>query len=129
MAVIKGFFNDSRTFGKVWTVAGYVGDDLAWNMFENLWPLAMNTHGVPYFHMKEMADPRGVYAKWHPPEDHDPERAAFFQHMAKTLSFCGLRGIGSTAIETDVQRFNRENNLNLDSYALARLLLHAKRLA
>jgi hypothetical protein len=67
----KGYFDDSQTSEEIWTIGGYVGGLLHWEAFEALWPLVLATHEVPYFHMREMADPRGVFSKWHPPEDHE----------------------------------------------------------
>ena len=73
MAVIsdflaKGWFDDTLTNGKVLNIGGYVGSSMHWDEFENSWPMALANHGVPYFHMREMADPNGPFAKWHPPE-------------------------------------------------------------
>lgn len=59
----KGWFDDTRTNGRYWSVGGYVGGALHWAEFEETWPMALANHEVPYFHMREMADPNGVYAK------------------------------------------------------------------
>jgi hypothetical protein len=66
----KGWFDDTRTNGKIWSIGGYVGGLHRWEEFENSWPMALANHNVPYFHMREMADPSGPFAKWHPPEEH-----------------------------------------------------------
>jgi hypothetical protein len=63
--VIKGWLDDSRQ-KHVWAVAGFVGFIDQWEDFEASWPQLLATHDVPHLHMREMARPAGVYAKWHP---------------------------------------------------------------
>ena len=43
MAVIKGYFDDRRSDEKMWTIAGYVGNDDQWKRFEAMWPIAYPT--------------------------------------------------------------------------------------
>jgi hypothetical protein len=124
MAVIsnflaKGWFDDTLTNGKVLNIGGYVGSHGHWEEFENGWPMALANHGVPYFHMREMADPGGPFAKWHPPEEHEPERAAFFLDLAKVIGRSYLTGFNCTVRLEDLARFNAEKGLNLEAYPLA----------
>jgi hypothetical protein len=116
--VIKGWHDDSRQ-GGVWCVAGFVGFIDQWDEFEQDWPLLLDTHQVPYLHMREMANPNGVYAKWHPPKEHYAEMAAFFADVAKIIGRTGLHAFGGIAREKDVERFNAEHGLNLQPYSLA----------
>ena len=76
VALITGNFDDSQSVGDVWTVGGYVGYANQWDYFKSLWKEALQRHGVPYFHMKEMADPDSPFAKWLPPQEHSEEVAA-----------------------------------------------------
>ncbi len=117
-ALIYGWLDDSRR-GPIWTIGGYIGADHRWAAFETLWPMAMANHDVPYFHMKEMADPNGVYAKWHPPQAHREERADYFAGMAKVIGQCRLVGIGSTVRQRDLDKFNAEFGQSLEPYSLA----------
>jgi len=73
MAILKGWFDNSQTTGKVWAIGRYIGAEHRWAEFDRLWPLTLANHGVPYFHMKEMGKPRGVYSKWQPPQEHQGE--------------------------------------------------------
>ena len=107
------------TSEEIWTIGGYVGGLLHWKAFEALWPLVLATHEVPYFHMREMADPRGVFSKWHPPEDHEGERAQFFGDLAKVISQSGLIGFNCLVRLKDLARFNSEKGLSLQPYSLA----------
>jgi hypothetical protein len=92
MAVIKGYFDDSRSDGRMWTVAGYVGNDDQWSRFQTAWPVVLAKHGVPYFHMNELNSPTGVYKKWHPLNTHQVEVDNFYQGLSRVIGFCVLNG-------------------------------------
>ncbi|MGP0095285.1 MAG: hypothetical protein ACLPKB_35830 [Xanthobacteraceae bacterium] len=121
MALIAatGYFDDSRTDGQVFTVAGFVGASPPWEQFEKEWPLMLARHDVPYFHMKEMADPNGQFKKWLPPQEHEAEVKAFFSDMASVIGECGFGAFGATVRIKDLERFNSEKGLELDPYSLA----------
>jgi hypothetical protein len=120
MAMIKGWTDDSRRDDRgVWAVGGFVGNDLQWEYFEEHWPKVMAKHGVPYFHMKEMGDPNGVYRKWHPAKEHYDEVAAFFADMILVISYCWLRPVFSLTRMADLNRFNAETGQLLEPYPLA----------
>jgi hypothetical protein len=115
VALITGNFDDSQSTGDVWTVAGYVGYSAQWDYFERLWTEALALHGVPYFHMREMAKSSGPFAKWLPPEEHIEERAAFFKDLVAATRRCGLYMVSSTVWLTDLERFNQETGVGLEA--------------
>jgi hypothetical protein len=117
-ALIKGWFDDSRR-GTVWSVGGYIGGDHRWEAFDRMWPMALANHGVPYFHMKEMGDPNGVFSKFHPPQEHREELADFFGGLAKVIGQSRLVGISSIVRQPDLDRFNRDFGQALEAYPLA----------
>jgi hypothetical protein len=119
MAMIKGYADDSHPNDRIWAVGGYAGHDLQWEQFEQDWPKMLKKHGVPYFHMREMADPHGVYAKWHPFKEHHAEVAAFFADLTKVIADCWLRSYFSITRIKDLERFNAEHGLDLEPYPLA----------
>jgi hypothetical protein len=119
VALITANFDDSQSTGDVWTVGGYVGYANQWNYFERLWKEAMARHGVPYFHMKEMASPSGPFAKWLPPEDHVDEIAAYFKDLVAAIKKSALYKISSTVWLKDLERFNQETGLGLEPYPVA----------
>jgi hypothetical protein len=119
LGVLKGYFDDSRTEGEIWAIAGFIGDEHQWSSFEDMWPLALATHGVPWFHRREMSKPTGVFAKWYPANEHEPELAAFQSDLAKVIGQSGIRAFGSLTRIKDLKRFNAEHRLRLDPYALA----------
>jgi hypothetical protein len=117
-ALIKGWMDDSRR-SSIWAVGGYIGGEHRWDLFEAQWLLTLAHHDVPYFHMKEMGDPAGVYGKWHPPQEHRKELADFFGDLAKVIGRSRLVGICSLVRVADLDRFNTEHNLRLEPYSLA----------
>lgn len=119
MSVIKGYADDSRHKDKIWAVGCYAGNDLQWEHFEETWPKMLARHGVPYFHMREMADQNGAYKKWHPFAEHYDEVAAFFADMAKVIGECWLRAFFSITRINDLNRFNLETGLSLEPYPMA----------
>jgi hypothetical protein len=118
MATLKGYADDSRP-GSIWVVAGYLGADHKWEAFDERWPKLLDKHQVPYFHMKEIGKPKGVYAKWHPLKDHQAEMAAFFNDMTAVIGECWLTGFYSIVRIDDLERFNAETGLHLLPYSLA----------
>src|SRR5262249_81389 len=104
---------------EVWALGGYMGNPLSWEDFDNMWPMALANHDVPYFHMREMQDPNGVFAKWYPAKDHQAELADFFSGLAKRIYQSGLRSFCCLVRLKDLARFNAEHGLNLEPYALA----------
>jgi hypothetical protein len=119
MGVAKGYFDDSQTTGRVWAIGGYVGNEFCWEDFDVMWPMALANHEMPYFHMKEMADPNGIYKKWHPPQEHQAELADFFSGLATVIRQTSLNGFCCLVRIADLDRFNAEKNLSLQPYPLA----------
>jgi hypothetical protein len=119
MVVVKGYADDTRQDGRSWVVTGYAANTLQWEFFEAEWPKMLARHGLPYVHMREMASPTGVYAKWHPPKEHEEEKAAFFADMVKVIKDHSLRPFFSVVRINDLNRFNAETGLNLQPYPLA----------
>jgi hypothetical protein len=86
---------------------------------EETWPLVLARHGVPYFHMREMAEQNGAFAKWLPPKDHADEVRAFFVDIVETIAACKFGAFGTVVRLQDLGRFNSEKGLSLEPYALA----------
>ena len=60
MAALTGYFDDSRTDGLIFTLAGYVGGERHWEVFQDQWHRALDRHEVPYFHMREFRKDSGA---------------------------------------------------------------------
>jgi hypothetical protein len=121
VAALSGSFDDSQDGeGKdLWVVAGYVGYASQWDHFERLWKAALDRHEVPYFHMKEMNDPAGPFAKWLPPQDHKDEVIAFFKDLVAAILKCMLFMTSSAVWIRDLERFNQDTGLAIEAYPLA----------
>jgi hypothetical protein len=119
VALISGNFDDSQVPGDLWTVGGYVGYAQQWDYFAQLWTETLNRHDVPYFHMREMADPSGPFAKWWPPQEHADEVAEYFKGLVAAITKSGLYMAVSTVWISDLERFNRETGVGLEPYPLA----------
>lgn len=117
-ALIKGWLDDSRREA-IWSVGGYIGGEFQWEYFEEHWPKALASAGVPYFHMKETGKPNGIFAKWHPPQEHSAEWASFFASLAEVIRDSHIFGILSVVRGGDLERFNSERQLALEPYPLA----------
>jgi hypothetical protein len=117
--MISGNFDDSQATGDLWVVAGYLGYANQWDYFEELWGAALRKHDVPYFHMREMSKPSGAFAKWLPPEQHQPEVIAFFTELVSAIRKSGLHMVSSAVWISDLERFNSETSLALQPYPLA----------
>jgi hypothetical protein len=100
-------------------VAGFVGFPDQWDAFRTDWRLLLDTHDVPYLHMREITKPNGVYESWHPLDQHYAEMAAFFGDVAKVIGRSGIHGFGGITRLADLDKFNRETGLQLQPYPVA----------
>jgi hypothetical protein len=119
MALLRGYFDDSETSGEILALAGYVGGADNWAVYNHLWTRVLEKHGVPYFHRKELSEQNGVFAKWYPASEHEPELAAFQADLAEVIGKSELRAFGSLVRIKHLNRFNAEHGLQLDAYSLA----------
>jgi len=88
MAVLKGYFDDSGdTSLPALSVAGYVGTDRLWEVFERQWSAALALHEIPYFHMKEISDPRSPMYRFYGPEN-QTKLGALLGDLATALNRC-----------------------------------------
>jgi hypothetical protein len=115
----KGWFDDSQSTGEVWVLGGYMGSPIHWENFDAYWPMALANAEVPYFHMREMADPSGPFAKWLPHREHQEEVKNFFSDLTRVISASNLTGICCAVRLKDLERFNHEHGLSLEPYPLA----------
>ena len=119
MAVMTGYFDDSRTDGRVLTVAGLVCRVEQWEQFELSWADLLERHKVSYLHMKEMMEPNGPFAKWLPPDKHREEVKGFFSDVAAAINNSGLESFSSIVRIRDLNKFNKDHRLRLEAYSLA----------
>lgn len=119
MAIITGYFDDSRKDDHLLTLAGLLGDTGQWGNFENKWSRLLKTHDVPYLHMKEMMKPRSPFAKWLPHQNHRDEVKSFFIDVIDAINSSQLQSYSTIVRLSDLIRFNKDNGLNIKAYPLA----------
>jgi hypothetical protein len=95
MAALTGYFDDSRTEGRIFTLAGYVGGERHWEVFQEQWNRALDLHEVPYFHMREFGKDSGPYKKWLPAKDHQRETPKFPALFGTTTRCVRLMKLGA----------------------------------
>jgi hypothetical protein len=118
--VIKAYVDDSRSGDShLWALGGFVGFVDQWEAFERDWSLMLDTHEIPYLHMREFNDPDGVYSKWWPAKEHYAELAALFQDVTKVIGRSGIEGMGGMTRCGDLEKFNQENGVALEPYPMA----------
>jgi hypothetical protein len=101
-------------------VAGYVGSQSAWAVFEHGWLAALSEFDVPYLHMRELTKRIGAFASWTKGDpDFDERVGRLLGRLAQVIGAAGLKGFGATIVLKDVDRFNTETGLRLDAKALA----------
>ena len=74
---------------------------------------------VPYYHGKEIMDPKGPYKKWHPLSEHQDKLDALMADLIKIIGQSGLRGFMSIVRIPDLDHFNAEKGLRLEPYPMA----------
>jgi hypothetical protein len=118
--VIKGYIDDSRAGDDhLWSLGGFVGFVDQWEDFERDWHLLLDTHEIPYLHMREFQKPKGIYAKWWPAKEHYAELASLFEDVAKVIGRNRPEGFGGMTRCSDLKKFNEANGLALEPYPLA----------
>jgi len=120
LVLLRGYFDDSKGEGEdaYLSLAGYIAPVATWNAFESKWQEALKRAGLPWLHLKEFASPTGIYANWYNGQ-REHEKIACFQSLIKVIHECQLSPIGAIIRIKDVERFNQEFRLILDSYTLA----------
>ena len=121
MAILKAYFDDSGD-GASFALAGYIGADRAWKIFEPEWQSALDKHGIPYFHMKEIPDPKSPMHRFYGKQNEAKLRDLLFD-LALVLGKCWnaakFCGIGCLVPLEALDKFNQTRNRNLDPLALA----------
>jgi hypothetical protein len=117
---LKAYFDDSgdddHRRHNAFVLAGYVGTAEAWAMFEALFREALDWHGVPYLHMKQLAHRLPPYEKW---KADDGGRIAFLRDVVNAIGQAKLAGLGSLIRIKDLRRFNDEKGLKIDPTSFA----------
>lgn len=73
-------------------VCGWIATVERWRQFESDWNAMLARFGIPYFHLKELSQFKGPYAKWIPGDAH-PERDECFKEAARIIRETAQLGV------------------------------------
>jgi hypothetical protein len=123
MSMLKGYFDDSGDSSlPALSVAGYVGTDRLWEVFEKQWATALALHEIPYFHMKEISDPQSPMHKFYGTEK-EAIRGALFGDLAAALNRCWVlrefAAMGCVVPLDALKRFNEARGRSIQALPLA----------
>ena len=110
----RAFFDESVSddppgyFG----VAGFVGSDDQWSVFERLWKDALETTGAPYLHMREFAHSREAFTKW---KDDEARREQLMASVVAAVLQSELTAVGSAIRVRDFDALTEEQRMRLQS--------------
>src|SRR5437868_4312997 len=111
MAVLKGYFDDSgKEESPALSIAGYVGVQRIWDVFELEWKRALDRNDIPYFHMKDISKPKSPMHKFYGQDNKERSRA-LFQDLAGALNRCWslqeFALFGCVVPREPLEKFNR----------------------
>jgi hypothetical protein len=119
IAVLYGFFDGSSTHvgGKVWTLCGWLGEEPAFEEFDNEWKLVLDKKDWPRrpteFHTYDCVHGYGEFVNWS-----FAERLALLGELGTLLGKCSLFALGSIVITNDLRRLSSDELAVLESEAL-----------
>src|SRR5215469_10773364 len=120
MAVLRGYCDNSGdqsdSSQKCVSIGVYVGTEEQWNYFESHWDMALRKFDLPYLHMKEFGEPSGIYSQLKKSPD---DVAKFLSSLVKVIEDAKLTSFGASVLLDGLDRFNNDNGLILDAYALS----------
>src|SRR5215216_3038865 len=122
LTILKGYLDDggSESLPAI-SVAGFVGGDRCWEVFEPVWEAALDKHEIPYFHFNEICDPKSPLHKFYGREGADLQRALLID-LAEVLTKCSFHGIHmfSSVVPTEAMaRFNVARGRKVDPISFA----------
>jgi hypothetical protein len=121
---LRGYFDESGAprdaqHGAL-AVAGYVGPQSAWAVFQTRWLAALSEFNVPYLHMRELTKRIGAFTSWTKDGPLIEERVgSLLGRLAGAIGAAELKGFGATVVLRDVDRFNEETGIRLEPKAIA----------
>ncbi len=120
MAAFKGYFDDSGKDDDAHCVviAGFVGDNAAWEIFEEKWLAVLRALEIPYMHMKEISDPKSPLHKFCGSEN-EVARNFLFANLIGAILRAKLWAFGALVRLPDLRQFNLERGRDVRAVPLA----------
>ena len=93
-------------------VAGLVGSDNQWSVFDRLWKEALETTGAPYLHMREFAHSVDAFTEW---KDGKARREQLMADVVVAVLQSELTAVGSALRVGDFDALTEEQRIRLQS--------------
>jgi hypothetical protein len=93
------FFDESGHVARpgYYGVAGLIGSDYQWSVFNRIWGETLTQTGAPYVHMREFAHSAGLFEGW----KGDPRREQLMAGVIRAVTESRLTAIGSAVRMAD----------------------------
>ena len=93
-------------------VAGFVGFDYQWRVFDQLWKEALATTRAPYLHMREFAHSRKAFTEW---KDDEARREQLMDGVVAAVLQSELTAVGSALRGGDFDALTKVQRTRLQS--------------
>ena len=93
-------------------VAGLVGSDNQWSVFDRLWKETLETTGAPYLHMREFAHSVDAFTEW---KDDKARREQLMAGVVAAVLQSELTAVGSALRVGDFDALTEEQRIRLQS--------------
>ena len=111
---VRAYFDESGSeelpgyFG----VAGFVGSDYQWSVFDRLWEEALETTGAPYLHMREFAHSVDAFTDW---KEDKTRRKQLMAGVVAAVLQSELTPVGSAIRVGDFDALTEEQRIRVQS--------------
>ena len=93
-------------------VAGFVGSDYQWSVFDRLWQETLETTGAPYLHMREFAHSVDAFTEW---KDDKARREQLMAGVVAAILQSELTAVGSALRVGDFDALTEKQRIRLQS--------------
>lgn len=119
MSVLTGYFDASGApdQGTILVVAGFISFESRWLEFERRWNAALRDAGIGCFHMSELINRKGEFARWQ-----QRARERLLNRLGQIVVDTVVRNFGCIIVLDDWNKVNQEYKLaenDFQPYALA----------
>ena len=111
---VRAYFDESGSeelpgyFG----VAGFVGSDYQWSVFDRLWEEALEITGAPYLHMREFAHSVDAFTDW---KEDKTRRKQLMAGVVAAVLQSELTPVGSAIRVSDFDALTEEQRIRVQS--------------
>lgn len=93
---------------RICAVAGYVGTEEEWDLFESRWTGAIKEAGITAFRMPDFENRRGEFAGWS-----DTKRRLFLEKLIQIINAGHISGVGSALVMAEYKLLSKAEKIAL----------------